>query len=76
MESNEDVDLMLMRDGEKILVENAFVVAGMEATIRRRLAATIAAPAAAVFADDIMIAGCVSCITLMAPLSACDLRSE
>ena len=49
MENNEDVDLML-RDGEKmVLVENASVLS------RRRLAATIAAPAAAVFADDIMM---------------------
>lgn len=54
MENKEDVDLM--RDGEKmVLVENASVVAGVEASSRRRLVAAIAAPAAAVFADDIMI---------------------
>ena len=56
MENNEDVDLML-RDCEKIVlvVENASVVVGiMEAMSRRRQAAAIAAPVAAVFADDIM----------------------
>ena len=54
MWSKEDVDLML-RDGEKmVLVENASVLAGMEAMSRRRLVAAIAAPAAVLFADDIM----------------------
>jgi hypothetical protein len=54
VENNEDVDLM--RDGEKmVLVENAFVLlAGMEGS-RRRLVAAIAALTAAVFADDIMM---------------------
>ena len=66
VENNEDVDLML-RDGEKmvLVVENASVVAGMEAMSRRRLAAAIAAPVAAVFADDISDGSILSSCVVM-----------